>query len=105
MSNTHTLKKSLDGDSPQDTQEFIEQIREQLNAGFGFVPFIGAGFSAPSGAPLVHDLEEYLQRCVCISLGIDSEGFPATRLRHGIHARINGLLSLIEAACLIAVTG
>jgi len=61
------------GDSPAETQDFVKQIIERLREGYGFVPFIGAGFSAPSGAPLIYEMEEYLQRCICISLGIDSE--------------------------------
>ncbi len=32
---------------------FIDSISKELSAGYGFVPFIGAGLSAPSGAPLV----------------------------------------------------
>lgn len=61
------------GNSPTETQKFIKEITGQLGKGYGFVPFVGAGFSVPSGAPLVHEIEEYLQRCICISLGIDSE--------------------------------
>ena len=62
-----------DGDSTKDTQEFIRAICGQIAKGYGFVPLVGAGFSAPSGAPLVYDLEDYLQRCVCLALGLDSE--------------------------------
>ena len=62
----------LDGDIPGDAEAFIEEISKQLEAGYGFVPLIGAGFSAPSGAPLVHELKEYLQRCICITFGLDA---------------------------------
>lgn len=58
------------GDSPDIAQRFVERICKDVDDGKGFVPFIGAGFSAPSGAPLVWEIEEYLQRCICVSLGI-----------------------------------
>jgi hypothetical protein len=49
---------SLINDSPHlithlATERFIECIQDARHDGYGFVPFIGAGFSAPSGAPLV----------------------------------------------------
>jgi hypothetical protein len=50
-------------------EKFIDQIQEARKFGFGFVPFLGAGFSAPSGAPLVNELTSYLQRCICMALG------------------------------------
>src|SRR5579871_1944847 len=65
-----------DGNSSQETQNFIDDLCIGLRDGYGYVPFIGAGFLAPSGTPLTHEVEEYLQRCICISLGIDGEGIP-----------------------------
>ena len=52
-------------------QAFVDEIAGQLDAGYGFVPFIGAGVSAPSGAPLVRELETYLHRCIGLALGVD----------------------------------
>lgn len=52
----------------QHSEAFIEQIQTQRHLGYGFVPFIGAGFSAPSGAPLVEELGWYLQRCIWLAL-------------------------------------
>jgi hypothetical protein len=64
----------LDGNFSADTQEFIGNIQDELAKGKGFIPLIGAGFSAPSGAPLLHDITEYLQRCICLALGAEGEG-------------------------------
>ncbi len=51
------------------SEKFIELIQEERRSGYGFVPIIGAGFSAPSGAPLVYELKPYLQRCIWLALG------------------------------------
>ena len=56
--------------SNKTTQEFINEIHDQLEAGFGFVPFIGAGLSAPSGIPLIWEIESYLRYCIALALGI-----------------------------------
>ncbi len=50
---------------------FIELIQRQRQQGYGFVPFVGAGFSAPSGVPLVRELRTYLGRCICMALGAE----------------------------------
>jgi hypothetical protein len=42
------------------SEEFISDIQKEWHLGYGFVPFVGAGFSAPSGAPLVDELHWYL---------------------------------------------
>ena len=47
---------------------FVQEIQSQRRLGYGYVPFVGAGFSAPSGAPLVTELEAYLQRCLLLAL-------------------------------------
>lgn len=59
------------------TERFIASIQEARREGYGFVPFVGAGFSAPSGAPLVHELGLYLQRCICMTLGAEEPGMEA----------------------------
>jgi hypothetical protein len=51
-----------------ETEEFIKEIQEQRSAGYGFLPVIGAGFSAASGAPLIQDLLPYFQRCIVLAL-------------------------------------
>jgi hypothetical protein len=53
------------------SQHFIDDIRKELTQGYGFVPFIGAGMSAPSGAPLVSELHHYLHACIAMALGIE----------------------------------
>lgn len=52
------------------SQEFIDAVREDISNGYGFVPFIGAGFSVTAGIPIIAHLQSYLQRCICMSLGI-----------------------------------
>jgi hypothetical protein len=56
------------------SEDFINLINDQRQKGFGFVPFIGAGFSAPSGVPLVWELKAYLVRCICMALGAEQHG-------------------------------
>lgn len=51
--------------------EFIQEVREEREKGFGFVPLIGAGLAAPSGIPLIREVAAYLRRCIAMSLGID----------------------------------
>ncbi len=49
---------------------FIVDVQKQIASGYGFVPFTGAGLSAPSGIPLVWEMESYLQRCIAMALGV-----------------------------------
>ncbi|MBC7855288.1 MAG: SIR2 family protein, partial [Pirellulaceae bacterium] len=58
------------------TQNFISDVQQQLGNGYGFVPFIGAGLSAPSGIPLIWEIESYLRRCIALSLGVVSGDKP-----------------------------
>ena len=44
--------------SEKDVAEFIEFLRSDLAEGYRVVPFVGAGFSAAAGFPLLADLEE-----------------------------------------------
>jgi hypothetical protein len=37
------------------SEEFISDSQKERHLGYGFVPFIGARFSAPSGGPLVDE--------------------------------------------------
>lgn len=53
-------------------ESFIRAMQIERQRGFGFVPLIGAGFSAPSGAPLVEELKPYLRRCLLFALGHDN---------------------------------
>lgn len=59
----------------QASEEFIARINNERKAGYGFVPFVGAGFTAPAGAPLTRDLKPYLKRCILRAL----IGNPETR--------------------------
>ena len=52
-----------------DANAFIEEIQRVQGRGFGFIPFIGAGFSAASGIPLIRQMNEYLRRCIFLALG------------------------------------
>ena len=52
-------------------EEFIKQIHDARQKGFGFVPFVGAGFSAAAGAPLLDEIGSYLERCIAMGLGVD----------------------------------
>jgi hypothetical protein len=54
------------------SQAFVEAIRDELHEGYGFVPFVGAGFSVTAGIPIIHQLMNYLQRCICFALGAES---------------------------------
>jgi hypothetical protein len=56
------------------SQDFIREICKALDDGYGFVPFIGAGMSAPSGAPLVSELHHYLHACIAMALGVGEPG-------------------------------
>jgi hypothetical protein len=72
----------LNGDSPyllthNATQQFIARLQRERQNGFGFVPFVGAGFSAPSGVPLVWEIKSYLARCICMALGAEEPGMRA----------------------------
>ena len=49
--------------------DFAKRLKDETKKGFGFVPFVGAGLSAPSGVPLVWDLRDYLQKCIALSIG------------------------------------
>lgn len=71
---TKLYNESPDSITNDSANEYIQAIDADLQAGFGFIPFIGAGFSAPSGAPLVWDLAPYLHRCVWMALGCDMPG-------------------------------
>lgn len=53
-------------------RDFINDIHKNIKQGYGFVPFIGAGLSAPSGIPLVWEIESYLHRCIGLALGVST---------------------------------
>jgi hypothetical protein len=50
---------------------FLDSICTERNNGHGFVPFVGAGLSSPSGIPIVWELQNYLSRCITRALGVD----------------------------------
>ena len=51
--------------------KLFEAIRQDLNDGFRFVPFVGAGLSQPSGVPVVAEFQRYLTYCLFRVVGID----------------------------------
>lgn len=51
--------------------EFLSEISAEVEKGFGFVPLIGAGVSAPSGVPVMAQLIHYLHRCIALVLGVE----------------------------------
>ena len=56
------------------TYKFIRAMAHEVWKGYGFIPFIGAGFSAPSGVPLINELTLYLNRCIGLALGLEDKG-------------------------------
>jgi len=55
----------------QAEQDFAAALELQIDDGYGFIPFIGAGLSSPSGVPLIVDIKPYLQRCIAAALGVE----------------------------------
>jgi hypothetical protein len=53
------------------SQAFVKAIREEIREGYGFLPFVGAGFSVTAGIPIIQQLTNYLQRCICVALGAE----------------------------------
>jgi hypothetical protein len=58
------------------TQGFIDVLRSETSAGYGFIPFIGAGFSVSAGIPIIQQLANYLRRCICMALALEKDGEP-----------------------------
>jgi hypothetical protein len=50
------------------SEKFIDHIQTARRDGYGFVPLIGAGFSAPSGLPIMSEIESYLRRCIFLAV-------------------------------------
>jgi hypothetical protein len=53
------------------SDEFIESIKADLDQGYGFVPLIGTGVSAPSGVPIIHQVRAYLEWCLWLALPVE----------------------------------
>lgn len=53
------------------SKEFIEAIIAELDDGYGIVPLIGTGVSAPSGVPILREIQCYLQRCLWLAMPVD----------------------------------
>ena len=45
-------------------------IVDKVNGGHGIIPFFGSGASSPAGIPILKELQEYLCRCIALSLGL-----------------------------------
>ena len=70
----HLYNVSPDRITNSAAQNFITDVETELKKGYGLVPFIGAGLSAPSGAPLVWEIKSYLERCIGLALGVEEPG-------------------------------
>lgn len=57
----------------QASQDFVDAIYDEIHAGYGFTPLLGAGFSVSAGIPIIQQLKPYLQRCICIALGVEDD--------------------------------
>ena len=51
------------------SDDFISEIKKQLDLGYGFTPFIGSGMSAPSGIMTGLKFNEYLTYVMYRCLG------------------------------------
>jgi hypothetical protein len=72
-------------------QRFIDVVAEDVRAGYGFVPFLGAGLSVTAGIPMIRHLLVYLHRCICMVLGIDTRDENVSRfVLAGIPGQILG---------------
>ena len=86
-------------------EDLCRSIFNEIQAGKGIVPLVGAGLSVPAGIPGTAELVLYLQLCVARALGLigDSrwhprlEDWPATRGSWAKSAR-EGHRKLIESA-------
>ena len=50
---------------------FLKEIRKARDEGLGCIPLIGAGLSAPSGVPIIHELHGYLIKCISMAFGLN----------------------------------
>jgi len=56
------------------SQKFIQLMLDEIQKfGYGFVPFVGAGFSVSSGIPILNQFHHYLQRCICVAVGAEAD--------------------------------
>jgi hypothetical protein len=53
------------------SEEFIELMRDVLDLGHGIVPLIGSGMSATAGVPTIRELSAYLKYCIARALPLD----------------------------------
>ena len=58
---------------PVDSVRFAELVEKELDAGFGFVPLLGSGISAPAGIPTGPETSAYLFHCLRRALAPDGE--------------------------------
>src|SRR5262245_15336890 len=71
---THLYNVEADRITNNAVQSFISDIQTELDNGYGFVAFIGAVTSSPSGAPVVWEIKTYLERCIGLALGVEEPG-------------------------------
>ncbi|QDT24376.1 hypothetical protein [Gimesia chilikensis] len=70
------MAKDKTAKSPE--QYFLDQINNARKEGYGCVPLLGAGLSAPSGIPIITELHGYLQKCIAMAFGINLPGVIAS---------------------------
>lgn len=56
-----------------DESDFAKEIAKAIREGFDFVPFVGAGFSVPSGIPDTPAMYRYLEYCMLAAFGMVPE--------------------------------
>ncbi len=55
------------------SRDLIDRIRRDVRDGYGFVPFVGSGVSAPSGIPMGQEFDEFLAYTVYRVLATEEE--------------------------------
>jgi hypothetical protein len=61
------------------SQDFADAIYDEIHAGYGFTPLLGAGFSVSAGIPIINQLKTYLQRCICVAMGVEDDKIKGNR--------------------------
>ena len=51
-------------------KKLAELLRQELENGCELVPLLGGGMSLPAGIPTIPEVTSYLERCICMALGL-----------------------------------
>jgi hypothetical protein len=68
---------------------FCDDIANEIKAGKGIVPLVGAGLSSSAGIPTTPELLQYLRLCIVMALGLDHEPKSDAPARTRWHPRLN----------------